>query len=72
MWFAVGGLLDRYGGELTRAPAWMLRARLEFLHIVLQQPHKFRRYMRGITQFVWRVLWAQARGQHELREGVTR
>jgi len=68
MWFAVGGLIDRFGGELQRAPTWMLKARLEFLYIIYHQPHKLRRYVSGITRFVGRCVWAQARGQHELDE----
>lgn len=65
LWLAVGGLLDYYGGGLQRAPAWMRRAGLEWLHLVLHQPHKARRYLLGIPQFLLRCLWAGLRGGHE-------
>lgn len=64
LWLAVGGQLDYYGGDLTRAPAWMRRCRLEWLHIVRKQPHKARRYFLGIPRFLSRCLAAELRGAH--------
>lgn len=69
MWLAVGGQLDYYGGGLERAPAWTRRVRLEWLHLVASQPHKFRRYVFGIPTFVARVVWAQLRGTHDATIG---
>lgn len=56
LWLAVGGQLDYYGGGLVRAPAWVRRARLEWLHLVLRQPHKARRYFIGIPKFLGRLM----------------
>ncbi|CAN5806770.1 N/A [soil metagenome] len=71
MWLAVGGLLDRYGGDLPRrAPRWMLKAKLEWLHIVVNQPYKARRYFLGIPRFIGRCLRAQITGRHEPRHEV--
>lgn len=57
LWLAVGGQLDYYGGGLVRAPAWMRRLRLEWLHLVMKQPHKARRYFIGIPKFLLRCTW---------------
>lgn len=66
LWLAVGGQLDYYGGTLVRAPAWMKKTRLEWLHLVIRQPHKRTRYAFGIPRFLGRSLWAFARRQHGL------
>lgn len=50
-WIAVGGLFDFYGGSRYRGPDWMIKARLEWLHILLTEHHKFRRYIKGIPKF---------------------
>jgi N-acetylglucosaminyldiphosphoundecaprenol N-acetyl-beta-D-mannosaminyltransferase len=50
----VGGLLDHFAGEIRRAPVWVRRSRLEWLQLVLQQPHKWRRYLGGGPKFLWR------------------
>lgn len=68
MWLAIGGQLDYYGGTLVRAPAWVRKVRLEWLHIVLRQPYKARRYFVGIPQFLLRCAWAQLTGGHAMPE----
>ena len=65
LWLAVGGQLDYYGGSLTRAPAWMVRGRLEWLYLVWRQPHKLSRYAVGIPLFLGRTIVAQLRGHHD-------
>jgi len=67
VWIAVGGLLDRYAGSFKRAPAWMRRMNLEWLHIITQHPHKARRYLLGIPAFLARCIAAQARNGHGCR-----
>lgn len=52
----VGGLFDHLSGRLRRAPAWMRRAGIEWVHILLCQPHKWKRYILGNPLFAWRVL----------------
>lgn len=64
-WFAVGGLLDYYGGTLERAPAWMIRARLEWLHLMIANPTKIRRYVIGIPRFVVAAAVTELRGHHD-------
>jgi len=52
----VGGLFDHWGGNLSRAPGWIRHLGVEWLQILLQQPHKWRRYLLGNWQFVARML----------------
>jgi N-acetylglucosaminyldiphosphoundecaprenol N-acetyl-beta-D-mannosaminyltransferase len=53
----VGGALDVLAGERSRAPAWMQRAGLEWLHRMGQEPGRmWRRYLLGNVRFAWLVL----------------
>jgi N-acetylglucosaminyldiphosphoundecaprenol N-acetyl-beta-D-mannosaminyltransferase len=52
----VGGLVDHWAGNLRRAPRWVRRWGIEWLQILLQQPHKWRRYLLGNPRFVVRAL----------------
>ncbi len=52
----VGGLFDHLAGRLRRAPSWMRRAGIEWVHILLGQPHKWRRYLLGNPLFVKRAV----------------
>lgn len=54
-WIAVGGLFDFYGGARIRAPKWMRKLRLEWLHIIWVQPQKIPRYLTGIPKFLYRT-----------------
>ncbi len=51
----VGGLFDHWGGVLTRAPRWVRRNGFEWVQLMLQQPHKWRRYLIGNPKFLARV-----------------
>ena len=51
----IGGLVDHLGGRLQRAPRWVRRAGIEWVHILLKQPHKWRRYLIGNPLFLWRA-----------------
>ena len=51
----VGGLFDHWGGELTRAPRWVRRNGFEWVQLMVQQPHKWRRYLIGNPKFLIRV-----------------
>jgi N-acetylglucosaminyldiphosphoundecaprenol N-acetyl-beta-D-mannosaminyltransferase len=56
---AVGGLLEYWTGALDRAPAWMRARGVEWVHIMLRQPWKARRYLAGNPAFLARLLlWA--------------
>jgi N-acetylglucosaminyldiphosphoundecaprenol N-acetyl-beta-D-mannosaminyltransferase len=58
----VGGLFDYWAGDLVRAPAWLRRLGFEWLHLLLAQPRKFRRYVFGNPLFLWRLLREKLRG----------
>jgi N-acetylglucosaminyldiphosphoundecaprenol N-acetyl-beta-D-mannosaminyltransferase len=51
----VGGTFDFVAGVTQRAPAWMRRAGLEWLHRLLCQPWRWRRQL-ALLRFVWLVL----------------
>ena len=51
----IGGLIDHLSGRLRRAPLWMRRMRIEWAHILLGQPHKWRRYLLGNPLFLARI-----------------
>ncbi len=52
---AVGGLFHYWAGDLRRAPRWLRRLGAEWLGILVQQPHKARRYVLGNPLFLWRI-----------------
>jgi N-acetylglucosaminyldiphosphoundecaprenol N-acetyl-beta-D-mannosaminyltransferase len=60
----VGGLFHFWAGDLQRAPSWVRRNGLEWVQILLQQPHKWRRYLLGNPEFLLRIL------RHTPREHV--
>ncbi len=51
----VGGLFDHWGGNLKRAPRWVRQHGFEWAQLLLQQPHKWRRYLLGNPKFLMRV-----------------
>jgi N-acetylglucosaminyldiphosphoundecaprenol N-acetyl-beta-D-mannosaminyltransferase len=51
----VGGLFGYWAGEIRRAPRWVRRRGVEWLAILLQQPHKARRYLLGNPLFLIRI-----------------
>ena len=56
---AVGGLFDYWAGSIRRAPRWVRRLGIEWMALLLQQPHKARRYLAGNPKFMLRaVRWA--------------
>jgi N-acetylglucosaminyldiphosphoundecaprenol N-acetyl-beta-D-mannosaminyltransferase len=51
---AVGAAFDFIAGEKKRAPLWMQRSGLEWLHRLLSEPRRlWRRYLIGIPQFLF-------------------
>jgi len=50
-----GGLFDYWSGDLERAPGWVRGIGYEWLHLLIRQPRKFRRYVLGNPQFLARV-----------------
>lgn len=58
----VGAFLDFRVGEVTRAPGWMNRMGIEWVHRLVQEPRRmWRRYLIGNPRFVWRVLKSRVR-----------
>lgn len=55
----VGGAFDFIAGVARRAPAWVQRARLEWLHRLLREPWRLRRQL-AIPQFMLMVLLNRA------------
>jgi N-acetylglucosaminyldiphosphoundecaprenol N-acetyl-beta-D-mannosaminyltransferase len=51
----VGGAFDFVAGTATRAPVWVQRLGLEWLHRLIHQPWRWRR-MLTLPRFVWAVL----------------
>lgn len=57
----VGGLFSYWAGTLTRAPEAYRLLGMEWLHILLKQPHKARRYLLGNPLFLLRMMsWLPA------------
>ena len=51
----VGGSLDFVTGRAVRAPRWMQRLGLEWLHRLIREPWRWRR-MLALPRFAWRVV----------------
>lgn len=64
----VGGSFDFICGKATRAPGWMRRMGLEWLHRLLNQPWRWRR-MLALPRFAWAVFWSGLKAP-ENREGT--
>ncbi len=53
----VGAAFDFHAGVVSRAPPWMQRSGLEWLHRILQDPRRLaRRYLVSNTLFITAVL----------------
>ena len=59
---ATGGLFTYWSGDLDRASASMRRMGIEWLHILIRQPHKSRRYLLGNPLFLLRSMVEMLRG----------
>jgi N-acetylglucosaminyldiphosphoundecaprenol N-acetyl-beta-D-mannosaminyltransferase len=57
----VGGSFDYIAGVHPRAPGWMRRLGLEWLHRLITQPWRWRRMM-ALPRFAWQVLWSRGHG----------
>jgi N-acetylglucosaminyldiphosphoundecaprenol N-acetyl-beta-D-mannosaminyltransferase len=52
----VGGAFDFVSGRAKRAPRWLQRLGLEWLHRLYREPWRWRR-MLALPKFVWLVVW---------------
>lgn len=57
----VGGSFDYIAGVRPRAPGWLRRVGLEWLHRLITQPWRWRR-MLALPRFAWQVLWSRRCG----------
>jgi N-acetylglucosaminyldiphosphoundecaprenol N-acetyl-beta-D-mannosaminyltransferase len=52
----VGGSFDHVSGRVARAPRWMQRIGLEWLHRLIHEPRRlWKRYLLGNLRFIWLV-----------------
>jgi N-acetylglucosaminyldiphosphoundecaprenol N-acetyl-beta-D-mannosaminyltransferase len=63
----VGGLFDRWAGDHQRAPGWLRRLGLEWVHRMYAQPQTRRRYLVGNPKFIWRMARARRADRAALR-----
>ena len=54
---AVGGLFNYWAGNLDRAPLWLRKLGMEWVHILFRQPSKWKRYLIGNGLFLIRVFF---------------
>jgi len=52
----VGGAFDFITGNAPRAPRWVQRLGLEWLHRLIKQPWRWQRIMTAVPRFTWAVL----------------
>ncbi len=53
----VGAAFDFHSGQVARAPLWMQKSGLEWLHRLVSEPRRlWRRYLILAPKFVWKVL----------------
>jgi N-acetylglucosaminyldiphosphoundecaprenol N-acetyl-beta-D-mannosaminyltransferase len=65
----VGAFFDFQSGKVPRAPAWMNRAGIEWLHRLRQEPARlWRRYLVGNPIFLWRVAGERVRAARSARQ----
>jgi N-acetylglucosaminyldiphosphoundecaprenol N-acetyl-beta-D-mannosaminyltransferase len=58
----VGGAFDFLSGRAGRAPGWMRRLGLEWLHRLVRQPWRWRR-MLALPHFGWLVVMSALKGR---------
>ena len=59
----VGGSYDFIAGTARRAPRWLQRLELEWLHRLVMQPWRWRRIWNAVPRFSWLVFWSQFSGR---------
>lgn len=66
--WAVGGLFDFLADESLRAPLWMRRLGIEWVHCLILNPRrKWRRYVLGNPTFIMRILQRRSASQVSLK-----
>lgn len=65
----VGGSFDFLAGTAQRAPVWMQRIHLEWLHRLITQPWRWKRIWNAVVVFSWMVVKQGAGGRIQDSEG---
>lgn len=65
----VGGLFDHWINKPKRAPLWVRKMGCEWIHKLILQPHKWRRYLLGNPQFLVRIARAQQQDLEAMQIG---
>ena len=61
---AVGALFDLHTGRVQRAPQWVRKIQMEWVHRLLQEPRRLaKRYLIGNPVFLWRVAKGWMKGE---------
>ena len=55
----IGGSFDFIAGTAQRAPVWLQRLGLEWLHRLITQPWRWRRIWNAVIRFSWLVFWSK-------------
>jgi N-acetylglucosaminyldiphosphoundecaprenol N-acetyl-beta-D-mannosaminyltransferase len=55
----VGGAFDFLAGTAKRAPFWVQRLGLEWLHRLIMQPWRWKRIWNAVPRFGWLVFWSR-------------
>lgn len=62
VYISVGSAIDYFAGYHKRAPFWMQRKGLEWLHRLIQEPGRlWRRYLIGTIVFVFKIIFLKVR-----------
>lgn len=69
---AVGAAFKFFSGtEVSRAPQWMIRCHLEFVHRIFKEPRKQLSRCAGILGSLPRLLWQESRRKHQQKKQST-
>lgn len=64
--FGVGAAFDFHAGNVVRAPAWMRKIGMEWLHRLLQEPGRlWQRYLVTNSAFIWYLMAGAFSGKHK-------
>jgi N-acetylglucosaminyldiphosphoundecaprenol N-acetyl-beta-D-mannosaminyltransferase len=60
---AVGGLFSYWSNQLDRAPLWLRNIGMEWVHVLIRQPWKWKRYIIGNVVFLARIMMASIKNR---------
>lgn len=66
--FGLGAFFDFHAGAVRRAPAWMIKARIEWIFRLWQEPERlWKRYLIGNFTFIWHILRCGLAGRNGVK-----